>query len=144
MLEAIFLLALNIYHEADVKDELVCRVAVAQVVLQRSTQTNTSIKQVIFKRKQFSWTIRGLDKNKTLQATHVPNFNSKRWKDSLQAAKQVYYSKTPINLNRPDHFYADYIDAPYWWKDIKPGSVFKCGKHWFGTINKQHKKKVTI
>ena len=26
MLEAIFLLALNIYHEADVKDELVCRV----------------------------------------------------------------------------------------------------------------------
>lgn len=144
MLEAIFLLALNIYHEADVKDEFVCRVQIAQVVIQRSTQTNTSIKQVIYKPKQFSWTIRGLDGAKTLQATHVPNFNSKRWKDSLRAAKQVYYGQAPNSMPGTDHFYADYIKPPYWWKDIKPESVFKCGKHWFGTTKKQYKRKSNV
>ena len=144
MLEAIFLLAVNIYYEADVKDEFVCRVAIAQVVIQRSIQTKTNIKRVIFKRKQFSWTALAVDEFGQLKPDFIPPKNNQRWRDSLLAAKLAYYGELQMLVPGTDHFYADYIDPPYWWKDIKQGSVFKCGKHWFGTINKQHKRKVNV
>ena len=137
MLEAIFLLAVNIYYEADVKDDFVCRVQIAQVVIQRSIQTKTNIKRTIFKRKQFSWTALALDEFGQLKPTFIPPQDNQRWRDSLLAARLVYYGRLPILNPGTNHFYADYIKAPYWWKDIKQDSIFKCGKHWFGTMSKR-------
>lgn len=137
MIEAIFLLAVNIYYEADVKDDFVCRVAIAQVVIQRSTQTKQSIKRVIFKRKQFSWTHLALDEFGQLKPAFIPPERNQRWRDSVRAAYLVYYGQIENLHPGTDHFYADYIKPPYWWKDIKKESVFKCGKHWFGETTKK-------
>lgn len=139
MLEAIFLLAVNIYYEADVKDTLICREHIAQVVIQRSMQTRTKIKRVIFKKAQFSWTKHALDETGNLKPHWIPPTKSQRWRDSVLAAKQVYYRMSTTTYVQADHFYADYIKPPYWWKDIKPDSIFKCGKHWFGETTKKRK-----
>jgi N-acetylmuramoyl-L-alanine amidase len=54
ILTSILWLTLNVYHEARSEDQL-SQIAIAHVTLNRSYQSNTQIKQVVLKDKQFSW-----------------------------------------------------------------------------------------
>ncbi len=60
MIEAIFWLALNVYHEARNQEQL-DQIAVAHVVINRSKSRSLPIKQVIFQPFQFSWTFQKED-----------------------------------------------------------------------------------
>lgn len=53
--ETILWLALNIYHESRSEPDTI-QIAVAHVTINRSKQENSTIKKIVNKKKQFSWT----------------------------------------------------------------------------------------
>lgn len=55
MLEALFWLTLNIYHEAR-SDDQISQIAIGHVVMNRAVKKHISVKDVIFEPFQFSWT----------------------------------------------------------------------------------------
>ncbi len=54
-LEAILWLTLNVYHEARSEDQL-SQIAVAHVTMNRANKNHRTIKQVVLRNRQFSWT----------------------------------------------------------------------------------------
>ena len=123
MIEAVLCLALNVYFEAR-SEPINSQFAVAEVTMNRvkSNAYPDSVCEVVWQRKQFSWTHDGKsDKPK----------NSYAWRLALAVAKSTlsdtngYTSQLPPNTL---HYHADYV-SPYWVGQYK--KVGTIGRHIF-------------
>jgi N-acetylmuramoyl-L-alanine amidase len=101
--------------------------AVAAVISQRAINRNLTPEQVCLQKWQFScWNGKGES-----DLAHLYK--------SPQAEFALYLEKNIDRINRAkvnfaDHYYADYINAPYWAKGKKPVKVI--GQHKFYRLNK--------
>ena len=101
--------------------------AVAAVIAQRSTNRNLTPEQVCLQKWQFScW-------NGTSEADLAHLYKTP------QAEFALYLEKNIDRINRSkvnfaDHYYADYIKAPYWAKGKEPVAVI--GQHKFYRLKK--------
>lgn len=101
--------------------------AVSAVIAQRALNRNITPEQVCLQKWQFScW-------NGKTEADLAHLYNTP------QAAFALYLEKNITNIDRSkvgfaDHYYADYIAAPYWAKGVKPCQVI--GGHRFYRLKK--------
>ncbi len=103
IIEALFWLTLNVYHEARSEPEI-GQIAIVHVTLNRARQQRLPIKDIVTKPHQFSWT---RQKNKS---NYIPN-NTKVFIDCLHA---VYVAlQTPDITQGATHYHLDSI-TPYW------------------------------
>lgn len=123
-IESIKCLALNLYHEARSEGstgmQLVADVTINRV---RSSRFPNSICQVVYDRKQFSWThtiSNSTPRNKTAWKRAVRISLTTLWKHS---------NGTYNRLTSADHYFADYIERPVWVSGMK--FVGKHGSHLF-------------
>ena len=128
MTGAEILLAISIYWEADWNDKFVCRVQIGHVHMVRLRQGKKSMSEVIFKRKQFSWTRNSRDDRGMLKAEFIPP-QGERWEQSKAAARMVYRGQALNYMPDVELYHADYVYP--WWMDEKKEVVGKCGKHIF-------------
>lgn len=132
MTGAEFILALNLYWEG-ATEPVECKAQIALVTVRRSKERKLSIYKTIIEYKQFSWTNDALDDDGNIKPRYLKPANKLRWRESTVIAQDVLRGKY-IFGGGANHYYADYIQEPYWWSDIDPDSIFKCGKHIFGRI----------
>lgn len=98
--------------------------AVYEVIVTRAKKRNKTLAQVCLQRKQFSCWNGKADGRKSLEATIAKAKKHPRW----QIAYNVIGTKTNYT-NGADHYFADYIEAPYWAKSMT--KTVKIGKHIF-------------
>ncbi len=113
-------LALNIYHEARSESDA-GKFAVAQVTLNRvrSTRYPDRICEVVWQRRQFSWTHDGRpDRPRNLEA----------WKEALWVATIIYDFNPLSMVGRATHYHAVYV-RPFWARVYR--RVRRIGKHIF-------------
>jgi hypothetical protein len=103
--------------------------AVAAVINQRAINRNMSAEDVCLQRWQFScW-------NGKTEADLLHLYSSK------MAPWALYLERNITRMNRAkignaDHYYADYIQAPYWARGKKPVAIV--GKHKFYRLNNEN------
>ena len=115
----------NIYYEAGVEDTM-GKYAVAQVTLNRvkTGKWGKSICQVVYARKQFSWTA------KKKRAWSKPK--GKTWDESKAIAHKVLAEGIRVRpLKKSLFYYADYIQTPKWVDHTKFSA--QIGQHLFYT-----------
>lgn len=118
ILEAVLWLTLNIYHEGRSEDQF-DQIAIAHVTINRSRESGRTIKQVVLRNKQFSW---------TFQKNH-----NEYWPDDPKAFIECLDSAL-IALrgfdftNGATHYHEKSV-RPYWAKDMKRIGQF--GAHKF-------------
>jgi spore germination cell wall hydrolase CwlJ-like protein len=98
--------------------------AVYEVIKTRSKKRNKTLAQVCLQRKQFSCWNGKADGIKALEDTIAKAKKHPRWK----IAENILGSNTNFT-NGADHYYADYIDKPYWADSMTPTT--KIGRHIF-------------
>ena len=120
IVEALFCLAQNIYFEAR-SQPLIEQVAVAQVVMNRvrSPHYPNSVCDVVWERRQFSWTHDG--------KSDKPR-NSKAWLEANQIASLVLSPNFPDLVDGATHYHAHYV-SPSWASSLE--SVATIGTHKF-------------
>jgi spore germination cell wall hydrolase CwlJ-like protein len=106
---AFLCLALNVYKEAR-SEPFDAMVAVAQVTINRGKLQNKDLCDIVFAKKQFSWTNKETRDGKVL-SKFVPDFNEKAWAQSLQAALSATRTS---DATRGALFYHRYDVRPYW------------------------------
>jgi spore germination cell wall hydrolase CwlJ-like protein len=120
IVEALFCLAQNIYFEAR-SQPLIEQVAVAQVVMNRvrSPHYPNSVCDVVWERRQFSWTHDGkIDKPR----------NPNAWLEANQIASLVLSPSFPDLVDGATHYHAHYV-SPSWASSLE--SVATIGTHKF-------------
>ncbi|MCW5198850.1 cell wall hydrolase [Desulfobulbus sp. F4] len=100
-LEGLLWLTLNIYHEAR-SEPRIGQLAVAHVTLNRASQSNQSLEEVITAPKQFSWTF--------LQKSYVPD-EPEIFMGCMQTAMKAMTSK---DFTRGATFYHRHDVRPKW------------------------------
>jgi len=98
--------------------------AVYEVIKTRSKKRNKTLAQICLQRKQFSCWNGKADGIKALEDTIAKAKKHPRWK----TAENILGSNTNFT-NGADHYYADYIDKPYWADSMTPTT--KIGRHIF-------------
>jgi spore germination cell wall hydrolase CwlJ-like protein len=98
--------------------------AVYEVIKTRSKKRNKTLAQICLQRKQFSCWNGKADGIKALEDTIAKAKKHPRWK----IAENILGSNTNFT-NGADHYYADYIDKPYWADSMTPTT--KIGRHIF-------------
>lgn len=93
-------LALNIYHEAR-GEPLPGQIAVALVTLRRANYDKSKVCSVVFKRKQFSWSIHH----------PLPIKEKLAWRQSVLIAKAAWHFHD--FMDGATHYHADYV-YPKW------------------------------
>lgn len=95
----------NIYYEAGVESQ-VGKFAVAHVTVNRlkTGHWGNSICQVVYAKKQFSWTV----------AKKLPRLESKLWAESESVARKVLAGHRVRGLTRSLYYHAVYIKDPTW------------------------------
>ena len=120
MNENLFYLAINIYHEAR-SEPFEGQVAVGHVVMNRAERRHISCKGVVLQPMQFSWHNGG-------RFPEIKEYNALL--TSFTAAEKVLEERMDGNtFGGADHYFADYIKAPYWSKGMD--FVCKIGVHKF-------------
>jgi spore germination cell wall hydrolase CwlJ-like protein len=95
--------------------------AVAMVTLNRAHHKQTEVCNVVFAKKQFSWT-------NNIQILNKPT--GQAWVNSLKTAKKALKTKSSMDFTHgATHFYAEYIDPPEWTYGME--YVGQYGKHLF-------------
>ena len=120
IVEALFCLAQNIYFEAR-SQPLIEQVAVAQVVMNRvrSPHYPNSVCDVVWERRQFSWTHDG--------KSDSPR-NVSAWVEANQIASLVLSPGFPDLVDGATHYHAHYV-SPSWASSLE--SVATIGTHKF-------------
>lgn len=121
-------LARNIYHEARF-EPYIGKIAVAQVTFNRvmDGKWGDSICQVVYARKQFSWTLNRKLKYKELSGKH--------WNQAVHVARMFQYGVRVRDIDKNVKWYhADYV-SPKWRNDYQ--RVSKLGRHIFYTNEPQ-------
>lgn len=121
-------LARNIYHEARF-EPYIGKIAVAQVTFNRAMdgKWGDTICEVVYARKQFSWTL-----NKKLKYKEL---HGKRWNEVMHVAKMFQYGVRVRDINSNVKWYhADYV-SPKWRNDFT--RVSKLGRHIFYAKNNE-------
>jgi spore germination cell wall hydrolase CwlJ-like protein len=120
IVEALFCLAQNIYFEAR-SQPLIEQVAVAQVVMNRvrSPHYPNSVCDVVWERRQFSWTHDG--------KSDSPR-NVSAWVEANQIASLVLSPGFPDLVDGATHYHAHYV-SPSWASALE--SVATIGTHKF-------------
>ena len=122
--EKIFWLAINCYHEARGEADQ-GRVRVCKVVLNRAVDSRNrwpdTVKGVIFQHAQFSWT---LDK----KLWPIRNYDA-LLACAMSATKAYLQWMIGSRLGGANHYYATYIKAPKWAKNMK--FIDQAGLHRF-------------
>ena len=110
----------NIYYEAGIED-VKGKYAVANVTLNRlkSGQWGKNICQVVYAKKQFSWTLK-----KKLEKP-----DPKRWAESREVAVNALNGARVRGLDKSLYYHADYIKTPKW--ADKNHYVAQIGQHKF-------------
>lgn len=116
--EALFCLALNVYHEANV-EPIEGKYAVAHVTLNRVAHNGypDDICKVVYQRSQFSWTVA----NKRKPKGHG-------WQEAQEVAERVLEGEVPDITNGATHFHNNTV-SPKWKYKMK--KVARIGKHTF-------------
>ena len=115
-LEGLLWLTLNVYHEGRSEPQI-GQIAIAQVTLNRATEQNTTIKDIVTQSRQFSWT--------NNRQSLIPNEPSA----FLQCLESVYMAlKTEDITQGATHFHATSVH-PAWAADFI--FVNKFGSHKF-------------
>ena len=118
--EALFCLAQNVYFEAR-SQPLIEQVAVAQVVMNRVSSPHypDSVCDVVWERRQFSWTHDG--------KSDSPR-NVSAWVEANQIASLVLSPGFPDLVDGATHYHAHYV-SPSWASALE--SVATIGTHKF-------------
>ena len=116
--KALMCLALNIYHEAR-GEPLDGQIAVAMVTMNRATWQSANICQVVYERKQFSWTHREND--------HTPQ-EPAAWTRAKRVASRVIAGHHEDMTNGATHFHAREVQ-PGWRHSLKKTATI--GQHIF-------------
>lgn len=97
----------NIFHEAGVESWR-GKIGVGQVVVQRvsSNRWDSTICEVVYKRKQFSWTIDKKLRNEKPRGA--------LWEASRKAARDIIAGVRLPELEGALFYHTDYIDPPKW------------------------------
>ena len=120
MFDALFWLAINAYHEARGESDLGVK-AVCHVVLNRARAQKKAVKDVVLQPMQFSWANGGA-------RPAIKEYDS--FQRCLTLASQaIGEDEAGQDMGGIDHYYADYIQAPPWAKNMK--TVQKIGTHIF-------------
>ena len=109
----VFCLAQNIYFEAGI-ESVAGKAAVARVTMNRknSKKFPNTICDVVWQRKQFSWTHDG-------KSDRIPSNGRKTWEQSIAVAYDAYYEgKWNGLVEGATHYHADYV-SPAWAKKIR-------------------------
>ena len=120
MLESLFWLTINIYHEAR-GEPFEGMVAVGHVTLNRVLKENKSVKDVVKRHYQFSWY--------DVKNEPAINDNSSFIKCMKAAAKVTEERLEGKSMQDADHYFADYIPVPDW--AVKMKFINKIGHHLF-------------
>ncbi len=115
-LEGLLWLTLNVYHEAR-SEPKIGQLAVAHVTLNRASQSNQSLEQVITAPKQFSWTY--------LQKSYLPD-EPEVFMSCMQTAMKAMMSS---DFTKGATFYHRTDVRPKWAKDKR--YVAQYGEHLF-------------
>lgn len=119
-------LALNMFFEAR-NEPLEGQLLVAEVTLNRVTSKHypNNVCDVVWQRKQFSWTHDG----KHDDPTRMNYLDRVSWDHIQKAAIEVLKnSEKVLPGSKATHYHADYV-KPYWAKDMK--YIGKVGSHLF-------------
>lgn len=113
-------LALNIYHESR-SEPVMGQIAVANVTLNRVADSRwpSTVCEVVYQRKQFSWTHTIKD--------HTP-YETERWAIAQDIAEGVYKGIDPDNTDGAVYYHADYVN-PIWNRNLT--RTVKIGVHIF-------------
>ena len=110
---AVLCLALNVHYEAEFEPYM-SQLGVAMVTVNRMHENHRTACAVVFRRKQFSWTI---GKQRAAIRQLVPK-NTRRWRHAIEVARTAL--RMPRSV-RPLHgalfYHADYIQPPIWTAD---------------------------
>ena len=109
----VFCLAQNIYFEAGI-ESVAGKAAVARVTINRkaSKKFPNTICDVVWQRKQFSWTHDG-------KSDRIPSNGKATWAQSVAVAYDAYYDRKWDGLvEGATHYHADYV-KPAWAKKIR-------------------------
>ena len=122
---AVACVALNIYHEAQF-EPYDGRKAVAFVTLERMKQSGKEVCEVVFAKRQFSWTHRAMNGAK-LHSDYVPK-NTIRWRKAQYVARMSMsgYLRNPVP--EATHYHASYV-RPKWADNMR--YLGKIGSHLF-------------
>lgn len=118
--DQILTIAICLYHEArgETKEG---KIAVAHVILNRVRQSDTSVRDVIYKPYQFSWANAG---------KRPPITDYAALSDCFEAAIDCFAERLEgKDLKDADHYFADYIPVPKWAEGMT--QIVKIGKHLF-------------
>lgn len=110
---ALICMALNIYHEA--RGEFVPgRYGVALVTMNRARQEEDKVCEVVFKRKQFSWTS-GVVKTASgwKLPEHMRPHDKEAWRVAKLIAEQTVRGRMPDFTRGADHYHAMRV-KPVW------------------------------
>ena len=95
--------------------------AIHEVIYNRSIKRNKSMSEVCLQKWQFScWNGKDIDQNITKAKKHP------RWSKAMKIVDTAQMSNF---TNGADHYYAEYIDEPYWAEDMT--LTVKIGRHLF-------------
>lgn len=131
MLELSFMcLALNTYMEAGVETHQ-GKLAVTHVVMNRVREQKSDICTEVFRNKQFSWanSIPRKYGYEHIVRSYTDKLSGNSWEASKKAAAEVLYGGHKDNTWGATHYYASYIDAPYWIHNM--AYVAHYGRHKF-------------
>lgn len=117
---ALFCMALNVYHESRGEEKL-GQYAVAMVTMNRAKERNKPICEVVTERKQFSWTINGLQAVKDgkkfigyqLKKTHIPQ-DMKAWEQAVAVSKMVMTNKVTDITYGANHYHTPTAPKKRW------------------------------
>jgi len=126
MMTAVMCLALNMFFEAR-NEPLVGQQMVAEVTLNRvaSKHYPNTVCEVVWQRKQFSWTHDGIHDD----PTRMSYLDKLAWVEIKLAAEIILSDpETYLSKSKATHYHADYV-KPYWASSMK--YVGKVGTHMF-------------
>jgi len=111
------------------------KVAVGWVIKNRMLDDRwpDTYKEVVLQRKQFScWNKKDVNYEKTVKST-IPsrNHTDSAWRECRLVAHGIIYDRLLDNTKGSNHYYADYIEKPYWAKNKKCEFKVKYGKQLF-------------
>jgi len=120
LLKQILYLAICIYHEAR-GESAKGQVAVGHVIMNRVQSRDKSVEDIVLQPYQFSWA----NNNKR---PPISNYGSlAKCYDSAMVCLEERLNGQ--DLHGADHYFAEYIEMPYWAKDMV--QVEKIGQHIF-------------
>lgn len=124
-------LAMNIYHEA--RDQpIVGQRAVAQVTMNRAKTTGRTVCEVVFRKKQFSWTntlaIYNSENKLIAMKQEAAPTEQKAWERALKVAQWAISGKTLKAASKATHYHTSDV-SPYWASQYKQVAVI--GDHIF-------------